>query len=692
MKKKPYLIFLFFLLINLIPHLYVALSSSKGLLNWYITDDAFYYFKVAQNITIGRGISFDGIAPTNGFHPLWMLVCIPVFALARFDLYLPLRVLIIVQAILNAASGYFLYRLFADHYSKKAAWVVAFFWMFIPSIHAISSKLGLETGLSIFCIVFFIYQISKYIEKETNNQNGPFDLLRVSLAAILVLFSRLDTIYLLVFVGLWLVFRKSQMRWISQFDFLLILFAALFSYYSRIQTTNNLFNFLPFFYLLIGLSLVIKPVFMFFARLYEMNGKVTLLRFILKAIISLTLASIIIAIIIFTLYDVLHIFRGYSRSVLILDWLLSIVFIVAYRLILFWKKHDLFGCEENNIKAKLTDWLKSAALYFIPLFGTLLIYMIINKIYAGSSMPVSGEIKHWWGKLPNTVYGRPIKTLAAMIPSIFSTDAANGPFWLITRPLKQLAQWLCDLLNLSQAAGIGEFLGGFIWLVFCAAALAILTRRQRDFQMLSKRFALLPLVTGCIFHVILYKATGYMHTRFWYWLEEMILITLFLGILLAILLKELENLKVRWITQVLIVIAVVGVYCNFDYSILRDYPIGKKVVDLYDYDADIHFLEQNTKPGDVIGMTGGGVTSYLMPDRVFINLDGLINSSTYFESLKDDKADQYLSAVGMKYVYGEAQVLLDSDPYRWVFTDHLKLLSTTPSRFNFYQYCASTCP
>ena len=692
MKKKPYLILLIFLIINLIPHIYVALSSTKGLLNWYITDDAFYYFKVAQNITEGRGITFDGIAPTNGFHPLWMLICIPIFALARLDLYLPLRVLIVVQAVLNAASGYFLYRLFADHYSEKIGWIVAFCWMFIPSIHAISSKLGLESGLSIFCIIFFVYQISKFIQKEENGKTGISDLLKISLTAILVLFSRLDNIYLLVFVGLWLVFRNSQMRWISQVDFILILSSALLSYYSRIQTTNNIFNFLPFFYMLIGLSLVIKPVCLFIARLYEMHGKITLGRFILKTVAALTLASLLIGLIVFVLYDVLHLFRGYSRSVLILDWLLSTISIGTYRLILYWKKHDKFGVEENNIKIRMIAWLKSAAAYFVPLFGTLLIYMIINKLYAGSAMPVSGEIKHWWGKLPNTVYGRPIKSLAVMLPSIFSTDAASGPFWLITRPLHQFSLWLAAWLDLSQASRIGAFLGGFFWLVFCATTLVILTRRQRDFQMLSRRFALLPLLTGCIFHVIFYKATGYMHARYWYWLEEMILIVLFLGMLLAFIFKELERPAHPWVMQVGTVLAILGIFCNFGYTILRDYPIGRNVTDLYDYEADIRFLEQNTQPGDVIGMTGGGITSYLMPDRVFINLDGLINSTAYFKSLKEDRANEYLTAAGMEYVYGEEQVLLDSDPYRWIFTDHLELITTTSSDFNFYRYCDNTCP
>ncbi|HNE05470.1 MAG TPA: hypothetical protein PLT08_13175, partial [Anaerolineales bacterium] len=35
--------------------------------NWFVRDDAYYYFKVAQNIAEGHGSTFDGINITNGY-------------------------------------------------------------------------------------------------------------------------------------------------------------------------------------------------------------------------------------------------------------------------------------------------------------------------------------------------------------------------------------------------------------------------------------------------------------------------------------------------------------------------------------------------------------------------------------------------------------------------------------------------
>ena len=83
-------------------HLYAAFSAPHNFsMRWFTRDDAYYYFKVAQNITEGHGSSFDGINATNGYHPLWMAICIPIFSLARFDLILPLRILLVVMAAMG---------------------------------------------------------------------------------------------------------------------------------------------------------------------------------------------------------------------------------------------------------------------------------------------------------------------------------------------------------------------------------------------------------------------------------------------------------------------------------------------------------------------------------------------------------------------------------------------------------------
>ncbi|MGZ4681536.1 MAG: hypothetical protein ACXV8G_03645 [Acidimicrobiales bacterium] len=61
-------------------------------------DDAFYYFGIARNVAHGHGSTFDGIDPTNGYHPLWMLVAMPFFW-AGLDGTMAVRVLLALQVL-----------------------------------------------------------------------------------------------------------------------------------------------------------------------------------------------------------------------------------------------------------------------------------------------------------------------------------------------------------------------------------------------------------------------------------------------------------------------------------------------------------------------------------------------------------------------------------------------------------------
>lgn len=45
----------------------------------YLEDDFFYYLKVAVNLAHGHGSTFNGLVPTNGYHPLW-LACVTLAA------------------------------------------------------------------------------------------------------------------------------------------------------------------------------------------------------------------------------------------------------------------------------------------------------------------------------------------------------------------------------------------------------------------------------------------------------------------------------------------------------------------------------------------------------------------------------------------------------------------------------------
>ena len=89
MQKKK-LVYLALFMLGITLSLCVAFSNVNHLVRWFNIDDGFFYFKVARNVANGLGFTFDGINRTNGFHPLWMAVCIAVYSIVRTNLILPL--------------------------------------------------------------------------------------------------------------------------------------------------------------------------------------------------------------------------------------------------------------------------------------------------------------------------------------------------------------------------------------------------------------------------------------------------------------------------------------------------------------------------------------------------------------------------------------------------------------------------
>src|SRR3972149_1333989 len=73
-------------------------------------DDAFYYLKIAENISQGYGSVFSIGEPTNGYHPLWLYYITAfhyVFNPSREQFIL---IVLIASSIVYIATAYPLYK------------------------------------------------------------------------------------------------------------------------------------------------------------------------------------------------------------------------------------------------------------------------------------------------------------------------------------------------------------------------------------------------------------------------------------------------------------------------------------------------------------------------------------------------------------------------------------------------------
>ena len=491
------------------------------------------------------------------------------------------------------------------------------------------------------------------------------------------------------------MFHGKKINTISQIDFLLILFSAIASFFLRLSSNNNIFDYLSFLYFLIGLSLVIKPIMLYIFHCFEFGSEITVNRFLVNFISAISISSGLIFVILLTFHDTLHILDGFPRSVVLIDWMLSMFLLGGYHL--YQHKRDLLvGSEKEDISllTNWEDWRNKALGYFSPISFTLSIYLIANFQYAGTAMPVSGQIKRWWGTLPNTVYGQPIKTFSGIVKGLLDSNRERGPFWLLTQPLSFIVSKMKMILGYPQVEDMFDpiLIVLIVWIIFSSLIYLIIVNQSRKYKKYIQSLALLPLFTGAMFHAISYKSTGYLHTRSWYWMSEVILIVLFLGILLAILMKMIEEKS--WgkkFVSAFTFLLCGAIWGMFTITILQQFSLNRQGPLEYNLHEEIQFMKSHTEPGDVIGMTGGGLTAYFIPDRTIVNLDGLINSADYFRKLQDGETTEYLLENNVKYIYGEELILLDSDPYRWIFADTLTDLEKGPF-FNLYTYKPSAHP
>src|SRR4029453_11737611 len=50
-----------------------------------LLDDGYYVLAIARRIGLGQGVTYDGATLTNGFQPLWVFLCAPLFWLSDGD-------------------------------------------------------------------------------------------------------------------------------------------------------------------------------------------------------------------------------------------------------------------------------------------------------------------------------------------------------------------------------------------------------------------------------------------------------------------------------------------------------------------------------------------------------------------------------------------------------------------------------
>ncbi len=162
---------------------------------YFFSDDAYYYFKVAQNIILGLGSTFDGTNLSNGYHPLWMVVLLPIYALSIDAPEVSLRIILTVQILLAAGTLLLLWRYVNNVLSWRYALLslIVFFFFASPVLLLFN---GLESALLIFWVMLLLYLDQKY-DLLDESSSLKIKLFLGFLLAVLMLI-RLDSAFFII--------------------------------------------------------------------------------------------------------------------------------------------------------------------------------------------------------------------------------------------------------------------------------------------------------------------------------------------------------------------------------------------------------------------------------------------------------------------------------------------------------------
>jgi hypothetical protein len=666
------------IVLSVFVHLYIASRPADTLMKWYASDDGFYYFKVAANISTGIGVTFDGINPTNGFHPLWMMVCIPFFALARYNLVLPLRLLVLISALLNAGTAILIFRLLRKFITSETAAATGVFWVFLPSIHLTVVQNGMESTISAFFLALLFYLVVLWREERLRF----WKLLPLGIVAGLAILARLDNIFVVMLLGIWFVFglSSSYLRTIVVGDLALIYIVGLLSYYFRLPAGPAYITHSVSLSWHLVLGFALMPLSLFLFGLYRPDAERFSWKFLARCGLAVSLASGLTGVLLL-LFQKAGLFHALPRSVIFLVFAGNLVCVIGLRLLAGVVTRGEAIPEETSLRA-WSFWktiFPRAFGYFLPLGVLLGIYMLWSYFYVGTPMPISGQIKHWWGGL-STVYGSADHTL----PELLGVSGKVAAWSLATSPMQFLENIGGTLIQPDLALTVGRIFEATLFVL----SVIVLVLQRKWVLVTIRKMGLLAMFLGLYAHIFNYTSTSYIHMRGWYWTGEMLFTIVCLGILLECSYLTLKRIRIKplvWRAAMGLLSLIVLV--SFGDMVSRYFPYSVPSEHQEDYLAGVHAIEATTEPRALIGSTGGGAIGYFIKDRTIVNLDGLINSPEYFQLLKLSQGAIFLDRMGVDYVVGNSYMLISSDPYKQMFTDRLdKIINIDADETTLYRY------
>jgi uncharacterized membrane protein len=118
-------------------------------------DDCFLYLNIARHLALGHGPTFDGLHLTNGFHPLYMTVLVPLATLFPEPSETLLHLALTFLATCSVLTAIPLYLIGRQLWAAETGLAVGLFWLFNPWVLVVA-LLGTEVALCALLVTWTV--------------------------------------------------------------------------------------------------------------------------------------------------------------------------------------------------------------------------------------------------------------------------------------------------------------------------------------------------------------------------------------------------------------------------------------------------------------------------------------------------------------------------------------------------------
>ncbi|MCK5923567.1 MAG: hypothetical protein KAG66_21710, partial [Methylococcales bacterium] len=160
-----------------------------------------------QNFANGHGSTFDGIHLTNGYQPLWQWVLVPIFTLFPNGGEAPLRLIVVLQALLSAVGTVWLYKLQRLYAKPFLAILLSLVWIAWASRRFVT---GMESSLYMLALIGMLWYWAKHIDSRPSCSLKQ--LATLSWFLTMTLLGRLDSGFIVALIVLRVLFQAYQAK------------------------------------------------------------------------------------------------------------------------------------------------------------------------------------------------------------------------------------------------------------------------------------------------------------------------------------------------------------------------------------------------------------------------------------------------------------------------------------------------